>query len=144
ITRSSYDKSWRYECALMGKRFLCDNGALSGEFFSRVSFRHLKATDADAENWKEIVREGLSVLNQAPANLNKFVQGLRILRRHRMTDDHLREVWTRLPSIGDTIMGKIVAQYVREEEPTLYGFFNAGTNVFYNNEKMTASDFTNN
>ena len=41
ITRSSYDKSWRYETALMGRRFVCDNGAISGEFFARVSFKHL-------------------------------------------------------------------------------------------------------
>ena len=25
----------------MGKRFVCDNGAISGEFFARVSFKHL-------------------------------------------------------------------------------------------------------
>src|SRR5690606_22485867 len=37
VTRSSYDRTWRYEAALMGKRFVCDNGALSGEFFARVS-----------------------------------------------------------------------------------------------------------
>lgn len=30
------------------------------------------------------------------------------------------------------------------EEPTLYGLFNAGTNVFWHREKMTASDFSNN
>ena len=145
ITRSSYDKSWRYECALMGKRFLCDNGALSGEFFSRVSFRHVKGESSDeAQSWKEVVRKGLSVVGHVPENLIRFAQGLRALKSQGMSDDHLREVWKRMPSIGDSIMGKIMARYVEHEEPTLYGFMQAGTNVFWHNEKMTSADFRNN
>ncbi len=33
----------------MGKRFVCDNGALSGELFARVSFKHMKCDEG--ENW---------------------------------------------------------------------------------------------
>src|SRR5690606_8168224 len=77
-TRSSYDKSWRYECALMGKRFLCDNGALSGEFFARVSFRHV-TTGHDAygaeDAWKGVVQQGMSVIAHAPLDLRRFATG---------------------------------------------------------------------
>ena len=142
ITRSSYDKSWRYECALMGKRFVCDNGALSGEFFARVSFKHTKSDEA--ENWKEIVRQGLSIIDQAPDNLHRFAECLRALKRAEMTDARLREVWRLFPTIGDSIKGQIVSRYVEHEEPTLFGLFNAGTNVFWHREKMTAADFQNN
>lgn len=157
ITRSSYDKSWRYEAALMGKRFACDNGCLSGEFFARVSFKHSAAKSNGTfdpgrreglslveEGWKEIVKQGLSVIEHSGDNLRRFVQGLRLLKGAKMTDERLREVWKLYPEIGDGIMGKIMAHYVQHEEPTLYGLFNAGTNVFYHNPKMTSADFSNN
>lgn len=153
ITRSSYDKSWRYECALMGKRFVCDNGAISGEFFARVSFKHLASQNASGvgddegpkeEAWKEIVRQGMTVIDRAPDDLHRFVTGLRLLKKAAMTDDHLRRVWTSIPTIGDSIKGQVMSRYVAHEEPTLFGLFNAGTNVFSHREKMTASDFSNN
>ena len=148
ITRSSYDKSWRYECALMGKRFVCDNGALSGEFFARVSFKHMKAGGAEgadeAEQWKEIVREGMAVVERAPEDLHRFVEGLRRLQRAPMSDAHLRAVWEGLPGIGDSLLGKVMARYLACEEPTLYGLLNAGTNVFWHNRKLTGADFQHN
>lgn len=154
ITRSSYDRTWKYDCALMGKRFLCDNGALSGEFFARVSFKHLTPPkDGDngegdegpkEEAWKEIVRQGMSVIDRAPENLHRFTQGLRLLKGAAMTDANLREVWRTFPTVGDAIKGQIMSRYVAHEEPTLYGLFNAGTNVFWHRAKMTSADYANN
>lgn len=142
ITRSSYDKSWRYDCALMGKRFVCDNGMISGEFFARVSFKHLKGSEGQA--WDELVTQGLSVLDSAPENLYGFVERLRALRQIPMTDEVLRQVWPLFPSIGDSLMGQVMTRYLQSEEPTLYGFLNAGTNVFWHRERMTGSDFGHN
>lgn len=151
ITRSSYDKSWRYECALMGRRFVCDNGAISGEFFARVSFKHLaspaggsSSDDPKEEAWKEIVRQGMSVIDRAPQDLGRFVAALRRLKATPMTDARLRQVWTALPGIGDGVKGQVVSRYVEHEEPTLYGLFQAGTWLFSHREKMTAADFQNN
>jgi len=142
ITRSSYDKSWRYDCALMGKRFVCDNGMISGEFFARVSFKHLSA-DQDS-SWREVVKQGLTVLDAAPDNLYDFAARLSALREIPMTDARLRELWPLFPSIGDGIMGQVMTRYLAHEEPTLYGFLNAGTNVFWHRERMTGSDFQHN
>ena len=142
ITRSSYDKSWRYDCALMGKRFVCDNGLISGEFFARVSFKHLSA-DQDS-SWREVVKQGLTVLDAAPDDLYDFAGRLRALREAEMTDERLREMWPLFPSIGDGIMGQVMSRYLAHEEPTLYGFLNAGTNVFWHRERMTGSDFGHN
>lgn len=148
ITRSSYDKSWRYECALMGKRFVCDNGAISGEFFARISFKHRTAGgDGDGpkeESWQEIVRQGMSVIERAPADRDRYVRMLRRLKSAKMTDPRLREVWTALPTIGDGVKGQIMSRYVAEEEPTLFGLFQAATWLFSHREKMTAADFQNN
>ena len=143
VTRSSYDKSWRFEMALMGKRFLCDNGVISGEFFARIGFRHRENADQTSD-WKYAVHEAMSVIQEAPSNLTRFVEGLRILKSIAMSDRHLRNIWSLYPGIGDAIKGQIVSRYVEAEEPTLYGFFNAGTNVFWHRQRMTASDFNNN
>ena len=151
ITRSSYDKSWRYETALMGKRFVCDNGAISGEFFARVSFKHLTPAgstldgeEPKEEAWKSIVRQGLSVIDRAPDDLHRYVEALRLLKAAPMTDARLRDLWTSIPSVGDAIKGQVLSRYVAHEEPTLYGLFQAGTWLFSHREKMTASDFSNN
>ena len=143
ITRTSYDRSWKFEAALMGKRFFCDNGVLSGEFFARVSFKHTQNGGGGGDDWKEIVKQGLSVLTHAGENLERFAEGLRLLKWHPLTDEHLRALWSRL-KLGDTLMGKIMRRYLGHEEPTLYGLLNAGTNVFWHNKKITSADFANN
>jgi hypothetical protein len=145
ITQSSYDKSWRYRCALAAKRWVCDNGAISGEFFADVSFKHVTSDgDPKAESWKEIVRQGMSVIDRAPEDLHNFVEAMRALKRAKMTDARLREVWRALPSIGDSIKGQVMSRYVEHEEPTMFGYFQAGTWLFSHREKMTAADFSNN
>ena len=143
ITRTSYDRSWKFESALMGKRFACDNGLLSGEFFARVSFKHTLRGGGNGDQWKDIVKQGLSVVSHAGDNLGRFAEGLRILKRHPMSDDHLRTLWSKF-KLGDRLMGKIMRQYLKHEEPTLYGLLNAGTAVFWHNKKMTSADFSNN
>ena len=85
ITRSSYDKSWKYDCALMGKRFLCDNGALSGEFFALVSFKHVTtAGDPKEATWRDVVRQGMSVIDRAPDDLHSFARSLRAMKGARI------------------------------------------------------------
>lgn len=140
ITRTSYDRSWKFEAALMGKRFFCDNGMLSGEFFARVSFKHT----GEGHAWKDLVRQGLSIITQADDNFGRFVQALRLLKSKRMTDELLRKVWFHQFSLGDTLTGKIMNRYLSNEEPTLYGLLNAGTYVFWHNQRMTGADFRNN
>ena len=145
ITRSSYDKSWRYECALMGKRFVCDNGAISGEFFARVGFKHTTSSaDPKDATWRDIVRQGMSVIDRAPDDLSRYVQALRQLKAARMTDGRLRDVWRAMPTVGDSVKGQILSRYVESEEPTLYGLFQAATWLFTHREKLTAADFANN
>jgi len=143
VTRSSYDKSWRFEMALMGKRFLCDNGVISGEFFARVGFRHTKTFD-HSEDWQLAVHLAMAVIADVPENLTRFVNGLRVLKSVSMNDRHLRNIWNLFPDLGDGVKGQIMSRYVEAEESTLFGFFNAGTNVFWHRDKMTAADFNNN
>lgn len=142
VMRSSYDQSWRFEAALMGKRFLCDNGMLSGEFFARVSFKHTTG-DAD-EDWREVVRRGLGLVHRAPQDLARFARSLRALRRAQTSDKRLREVWALFPQLGDVHVGRIMRRYAEHEEPTLYGLMNAGTHVFWHNPKQTAADWSHN
>ena len=150
ITKSSYDKSWRFEMAIGSIRVACLNGMLSGEFFQRVSLKHTSGQTLgsglqfDEDTWEQTVLQGLSVMEHSGANLSRFVRGLRRLHGAQMTDALLRDVWKHMPALGDGLRGKIMGQYLTEEAPSLYGLFNAGTNVLWHNPKQTAADFANN
>jgi len=142
VLRTSYDQSWRFEAALMGKRFLCDNGMLSGEFFARVSFKH--TTGSQSEDWREVVRQGLRLVHRAPADLSRFCGGLRRLRQAQTSDKRLREALGLFPQLGDAAVGRIMRRYAEHEEPTMFGLLNAGTRVFWHNPKQTAADWSHN
>ncbi len=113
----------------MGKRFACDNGVLSGEFFARGAFKHMQDGTED-EKWKDIVRQGMSVLKHSDEKIQRFLSSLRRLKRQKTTDKYLRNIWMLLPRLGESLLGKIMRTYVQHEEPTFYGLLNAGTNVF--------------
>lgn len=142
VMRSSYDQTWRFEAALMGKRFACDNGLLSGEFFARVSFRH--TSGSAAEDWRQVVRQGMSLVHRAPGDLARFTLALRRLRQAQLSDRRLREVWALFPQMGDGVVGRVMRRYVEHEEPTLFGLLQAGTNCFWHNPKQTAADWAHN
>ena len=146
VTMSSYDKSWRYRCALGAFRLVCENGCLAGDFFGDVNFKHVTSTgDPKEDSWRGIVRQGLSVIDRAPDDIDRFVQAMRVLKGARMTDARLREVWRALPGLGHSVKGRILDRYVEAEEATMYGLFNAGTWAFsHRGEKTTAADFGNN
>ena len=69
---------------------------------------------------------------------------MRRLKGARMTDARLRDVWSSIPTVGDSVKGQILSRYVDAEEPTLYGLFQAATWLFTHREKLTAADFSNN
>ena len=142
VMRSSYDQSWRFEAALMGKRFLCDNGLLSGEFFARVSFKH--TTGSASEDWRGVVRDGMRLVHRAPHDLARFAGALRVLRQAQTSDRRLREVLALFPQFGDSLVGKITRRYAEAEEATLFGLLQAGTHVLWHNPKQTAADWSHN
>lgn len=142
VFRTSYDTSWRFEAALMGRRFVCDNGLLSGEFFGRVSFKH--TTGSAAEDWRGVVREGLRLVHRAPHDLAVFVRALRRLREAQTSDKRLREVLALFPQFGDALVGRIMRRYAEAEEPTLFGLMQAGTNVLWHDPKQTAASWSHN
>ena len=142
VLRSSYDQSWRFEAALCGKRFLCDNGLLSAEFFGRVSFKH--TTGSASEDWRAVVREGLKLVHRAPHDLAGFVRALRALRQAQTSDRRLREVLSLFPQFGDSLVGKVVRRYAEHEENSLFGLMQAGTHVLWHDPKQTASSWSHN
>ena len=150
ITRSSYDKSSRFDMSLGALRLVCSNGMLAGDYFARVAFKHTSGQtlgsglQVDEETWEQTVLQGLSIIEHSGSDLSRFVRGLRKLHASKMTDALLRDVWGHLPKLGDGVRGKIVEQYLTSEEPTLFGLLNAGTNRFTHNPKLTQADFANN
>ena len=142
VFRTSYDTSWRFEAALMGRRLMCDNGLLSGEFFGRVGFKH--TTGSASEDWRSVVRDGLRLVHRAPHDLAVFVRALRLLRQAQTSDKRLREVVGLFPQFGDSLVGKVMRRYAEHEEPTLFGLMQAGTNVLWHDPKQTASSWQHN
>ena len=142
VTMTSYDKSWRYRCMLGIIRFACSNGTVAGDFLASTSFKHIAAAgDPKADSWQHVVREGLGVIDHGPDDLGRFVEAMRVLKGMRMTDGRLREVWASLPTIGDSIKGRIMSRYVGHEEASLYGFYQAGTaSLSKRGDKATAAD----
>ena len=142
VFRTSYDTSWRFEASLMGRRYLCDNGLLSGEFFGRVGFKH--TTGSASEDWQDVVRRGLKLVHRAPHDLAVFVRALRRLREAQTSDKRLREVLGLFPQFGDSLVGKVMRRYAEHEEATLFGLLQAGTNVLWHDPKQTASSWAHN
>ena len=142
VFRTSYDTSWRFEAALMGRRFVCDNGLISGEYFGRVSFKH--TTGSAAEDWRGVVRDGLRLVHRAPQDLAVFVRALRRLREAQTSDKRLREVLSLFPQFGDGLVGKVLRRYADHEEPTLFGLLQAGTNVLWHDPKQSAASWAHN
>jgi hypothetical protein len=150
ITKSSYDKSWRFDMAIGAIRLACLNGMISGTYFNRVTFKHVSGQTLgsglhiDEGTWEQTVLQGLSIMERSGPDLSRFVRGLRRLHGAEMTDALLRDVWQHVPKLGDGLRGKIMERYLTSEDPTLYGLFNGGTNVLWHNDKQTAADFNNN
>ena len=142
VFRTSYDTSWRFEAALMGRRFLCDNGLLSGEFFCRVGFKHTKGSAS--EDWQDVVRQGLRLVHRAPHDLAQFSRALRRLRAAQTSDRRLREVLGLFPQFGPSLVGKIVRRYAEHEEGTLFGLMQAGTNALWHDPKQSAASWAHN
>jgi hypothetical protein len=142
VFRTSYDTSWRFEAALMGRRFVCDNGLVSGEFFGRVGFKHTKGSAS--EDWQDVVRQGLRLVHRAPHDLAQFSRALRRLRSAQTSDRRLREVLALFPQFGPSLLGKIVRRYAEHEEPTLFGLLQAGTNALWHDPKQSAASWAHN
>ena len=142
VFRTSYDTSWRFEAAVCGRRFFCDNLHLSAEYFGRVGFRH--TTGSASEDWRGVVREGLRLVHRAPAELGRFVRALRLLRQAQTSDKRVREVWAALPEFGDSLVGRVTRRYAEREEPNLFGLLQAMTAETLNREKQSAADWTHN
>ena len=141
VFRTSYDTSWRFEAALCGRRFFCDNLHLSAEYFGRVGFRH--TLGSASEDWREVVRQGLRLVRRAPADLGRFVHAMRRLRQAQASDKRLREAWALVPEFGDSLVGRVTRAYA-DEEPTLFGWLQAVTAQTLNREKQSASDWSHN
>ena len=81
VTRSSYDKSWRYESRADGEAVrLRQRGALGGVLRPRRVPPRERAGVRGLAAWKDVVREGLALVDRAPDDLHRFAAGLRALR----------------------------------------------------------------
>ncbi|HMB93583.1 MAG TPA: DUF932 domain-containing protein, partial [Rhodothermales bacterium] len=141
LFENSYDGSRKLGFSLFINRLACSNGMLAPQYFSRMRFKH----DSAAIGWEDEVDRALSVLGHADASLDRFAQAARALDDMRLGSQELSHIRGEvLPRLPTTLWGKMMDQYLLNEELTGWGLLNAGTNVCWHNEKGTISDFGHN
>src|SRR5690606_12128765 len=122
-------------------RLACSNGMLAPQYFSRMRFKH----DSTSLGWTDEIERALSVLEHADTSLVRFADAARVLDNMQLGSQELRHLRKEvLPRLPTTLWGKMLDQYLLNEELTGWGFLNAGTNICWHNEKGTISDFGHN
>ncbi len=141
LFENSYDGSRRLSVSLFANRLICTNGMLAPQHFTRKRFKH----DSLSAGWEDEVMRTISMIELAGAGLQRFAHAMRELATIRLGSIELtnirRHVLDRLPT-GH--WGKVMDQYLLHEEPTAWGLLNAGTAVFWHNDKGTIQDFNHN
>ena len=142
IFRNSYDGSSAADFMFYVKQLICVNGCVSTKMFERYRFRHTNSH----EGWADELRKAAAVLQNAPENLSNFVEVCNVMSRVQLTDSLLRDLISGpLSYLGASHLGRIMQRYYNHEtERNLYGLLSAGTNVYWHDERQTASSYRNN
>ena len=145
VMRNSYNKAWPLEATLAAVRFVCSNGMIAGDLFSRVRFKHLRSK-LGSQSLSEVVGDAMRVLDTAGDDLTRFVDGLKALKSIPATHETMKEVRSRVltPKVfGPQKWGEVTDRFYREEESTMYGLLNASTYATWHG-RISASDISQN
>jgi hypothetical protein len=138
---NSYDGSRRLAVNLFANRLACSNGMIVPQFFARLRFKHTAAS----AGWEAETRRALSMIGRAGEDLQRFA---RVARQLEDIDFSIREMETirqrGLAKLPVSLWGRVIDRFLMHEEPSAWGFLNAGTNVFWHNEKASIQDFKHN
>lgn len=144
VVRNSYNGTWKAEASLMTLDFFCMNGMLSGKFFSSVSFKHTQNNN----EWAELVKQGMGVLDTSQTDLQKFATTLQVLGDKVATSDHMTRLFGKkgvLRGLGPQMTGKVINRFYEGESRSLYGILDAGTQVMWHQKQsFSAASFKNN
>jgi hypothetical protein len=138
---NSYDGSRRLAVNLFANRLACSNGMLVPQFFARLRFKH----NAASAGWEAETRRALSMIGRAGDDLRRFAGVARQLDDIDFSIPEMETIRQRgLAKLPVSLWGRVIDRFLMHEEPSAWGFLNAGTNVFWHNEKGSIQDFKHN
>jgi len=140
LIRNSYNGSWPLQASLMAIDYFCENGMITGKHFGGVRFKHL----GEGTSWKDVVSQGLDVLESADVDLRTLVDGLDVLRNTPLRSTNgLKQLVqnTAVAKLGPTGYGKVLKRFMSKEEQTGFGLLSACTHTYWHGSSFSASDF---
>jgi hypothetical protein len=138
---NSYDGSRRLAVNLYANRLVCSNGLVLPEHFARLRFKHTSAS----AGWESETQRALSMIASAGDDLRRFANIARRLDDVDFSIPEMEAIRKRgLAKLPVSLWGRVIDRFLLHEEPSAWGFLNAGTNVFWHNEKGSIQDFKHN
>ena len=141
---NSYDGSISGRMIQFVYRLVCTNGMTSKENFAEYIFKH----DIHNKDWKHEIEKTMKVLDNAEENVKDFALSCSKLPKHFIRVNDLANVRKdAFSSMGTGVFGKALDQFLTNEKyetRTAWDLMNAGTDVFWHNDKQTISDFNHN
>tara|TARA_Y100000310_G_C20681689_1_gene816361 strand:- start:805 stop:1635 length:831 start_codon:yes stop_codon:yes gene_type:complete len=143
MVQNSYDQSWVLSISLFAIRKLCNNGMTSRVIFPMRRFKH----DNMHTNWEIEMRQTINMLAQAGSRVKEVIQYAQYLNSKILSIKVLKEFRQKhLQALPVSKFGRVIDKFlsIDNKRATAWDFLNAGTYIFWHNEKQTATDFKHN
>lgn len=136
---NSYDGSVKLHFGLYAERLVCTNGMISKTFFMQHHFKHSKENMTWADQLNNAYRTLYEI--NAEKSLQEFTNGLKQLTQRKCTVETLQKLRaTEFGQLPITTWGKVVDRFLFSEEETVYGAYNAVTNILWHNQSPSIQD----
>lgn len=142
IGYNSYDGSRALSVGMYAEHLVCSNGMTSSLYFSRFTFKHNQGNF----NWNEQIESAFkTILPHSEDKLIEFANSLRRLKSKNLDTNSLKHIRKEfLSDLSISSWGKIVDQFLLNEQHNGFGLLDACTNIFWHNKKQNYSDYKNN
>lgn len=144
---NTYDGSARARVEAYVERLVCLNGALVKDGLFSFTFEHKVSTNGGRRQWEaELERAGYELRN-LHTRFDAFAETLRQMREREVGMDELRAFARHkaIRSLPAAFRGDFLGRFLADEEPTLFGLYNAATYcTWHAGERLTQADVKRN
>ncbi len=144
---NTYDGSARARVEAYVERLVCLNGALLKDQLFSFTFAHKVSDNGGREDWEaELDRAGYELRN-LHTRFDAFTDRLRAMRERQVGMHELRAFAAHpaVRKLPDAFTGQFLSRFLADEEPTLFGLYNAATwCTWHAGEKLTQADVARN
>ena len=141
---NSYDGTRALTAGLHLMRLICLNGMTTNHSLSNVRILH----DKSNVKWEDDVEKILGLVDTSQDKVSSMMSAYSEMDRSILDEGMLRHIANNvIPGISDGMFGKIYRSFCKENKgnsATVWDFYNACTDVLWNNPTQTKADFANN